>query len=80
MNMNKTFDCVRMRRQGAEQVMKQLEGKSLQEQLEYWQKGAEDLKKLQQKRKRTGENADSPSAIPAARPRNQRRKSSGKLR
>ncbi len=29
--------------------MKQLEGKSLQEQLEYWQKGTEDLKKHQQK-------------------------------
>jgi exonuclease VII small subunit len=38
-----------MKRQGAEQVVKQLEGKSLQEQLEYWQKGTEDLQKLQQK-------------------------------
>lgn len=27
--------------------MKQLEGKSPQEQLEYWQKGTEDLKTLQ---------------------------------
>ena len=41
----KAFDCVLMKRQGAEQVMKQLEGKSLQEQLEYWQKGTEDLMK-----------------------------------
>ena len=32
---SKTFDCVRMKRQGAEQVMKQMEGKSLQEQLDY---------------------------------------------
>jgi len=39
----KTFDCVRMKRQGAEQVMKELEGKSLREQLDYWQKGTEDL-------------------------------------
>lgn len=45
----KSFDCVRMKRRGAERVMKQLEGKSLQEQLEYWQKGTEDLKKHQQK-------------------------------
>ncbi len=29
--------------------MKQLAGKSLQEQLEYWRKGTEDLRKLQQK-------------------------------
>jgi len=49
----KTFDCVRMKRQGAERVMNQLEGKSLQEQLEYWQKGTEDLKRLQRKARKT---------------------------
>ena len=49
----KTFDCMRMKRQGTDQVMKQLEGKSFQEQLEYWQKGTEDLKKLQQELKKT---------------------------
>jgi hypothetical protein len=42
-----------MKRQGAEQVMMQLEGKSLQEQLEYWQKGTEDRKRRQQKLKKT---------------------------
>ena len=52
----KIFDCVRMKRQGAEQVMKQLEGKSLQEQLEYWQKGTEDLKRRQQKLKKKGDH------------------------
>ena len=50
----KTFDCVRMKRQGAEQVMRQLEGKSLREQLEYWQRGTEDLRRLQQKLKEKG--------------------------
>lgn len=49
----KTFDAVRMKRQGAERVMKQLEGKSLEEQLEYWHKGTEDLKRLQRKLKKT---------------------------
>ncbi|MCX5646135.1 MAG: hypothetical protein NTZ17_15855 [Phycisphaerae bacterium] len=58
MKAKKTFDCVRMRRRGAEQVMKQLEGKSLQEQLEYWQKGTEDLKRLQQKLKERGSRAN----------------------
>lgn len=48
----KTFDCVDMKREGAERVMKQLEGKSLQEQLEYWEKGTEDLKKFQNKLKK----------------------------
>jgi len=50
----KMFDCVCMKRQGADRVKKQLEGKSLQEQLEYWQKGTEDLKRLQQKLKKAG--------------------------
>jgi hypothetical protein len=43
----KTFDCVRMKREGAKRVLKRLEGKSLQEQIEYWQKGTEDLKRFQ---------------------------------
>ena len=43
----KAFDCVEMKRRGAELVRKQLEGKSFEQQLEYWQKGTEDLKKLQ---------------------------------
>ena len=44
----KTFDCVRMKHQGAEQVMERLEGKTFQEQLEYWRKGTEELKNRQQ--------------------------------
>jgi len=48
----KTFDCVRMKRQGAERVMKQLEGKSSRS-IEYWQKGTDDLKRLQEKLKKT---------------------------
>jgi hypothetical protein len=52
MKTKKTFDCVRMKRQGAELVMKQLEGKSPQEQLDYWQKGTEDLRRLQESLKK----------------------------
>lgn len=52
--MKKTFDCVRMKRQGAERVMKELEGKSLQEQLDYWQKGTEDLRRHQQELRQKG--------------------------
>ncbi len=52
MKTKKTFDCVRMQHRGGERVVKQLEGKSLQEQLEYWQKGTEDLKRLQQELKK----------------------------
>lgn len=48
----KTFDCVQMKRQGAEQVMKRLEGKTIQEQLEYWRKGTEELITRQQRLKK----------------------------
>ncbi len=47
----KTFDCVEMKRRGAELVRKQLEGKSRAQQLEYWQKGTDELKKLQKQKK-----------------------------
>ena len=43
----KAFDCVQMKRRGAELVRKKLQGKSFEQQLEYWKKGTEDLKKLQ---------------------------------
>ena len=43
----KTFDCAQMKRQGAELVRKQLEGKSFEQQFEYWQKGTKELRKLQ---------------------------------
>jgi hypothetical protein len=48
----KTFDCVQMKRRGAEWVRKQLKGKSLEQQLEYWRKGTEDLKRLQKQARR----------------------------
>jgi hypothetical protein len=52
--MKKTFDCLRVKREGAERVIRQLEGKSLQGQLEYWQKGTEDLKRRHEELKKTG--------------------------
>jgi hypothetical protein len=36
-----------MKRQGAERIQKALEGKTLQEQLAYWQKGTEELRERQ---------------------------------
>jgi len=48
---NKTFDCVQMKRRGSELVRKRLEGKSFEQQLEYWQKGTSELKKLQRQTK-----------------------------
>jgi len=45
----KAFDCIEMKRQGAEMVRKRLEGKTRAEQLEYWRKGTDDLRRLQKK-------------------------------
>lgn len=32
----KTFDCVEMKRQGAEMIQEKLQGKTMDEQLDYW--------------------------------------------
>ncbi len=45
----KTFDCVQMKRRGAELVRKRLEGKTFKQQLEYWKKGTDQLRQLQSK-------------------------------
>jgi hypothetical protein len=47
----KKFDCIQMKRQGAELVRKKLEGKSPKEILAYWQKGTAELKKLQRQKR-----------------------------
>lgn len=45
----KPFDCVDMKRQGAQRVQKQLEGKTVKQQLEYWASGTKELRKLKEK-------------------------------
>lgn len=50
----KTFDCVEMKHRGAERVMARLKGMTLEEQVAYWKRGTEELRKLQKaKSKRT---------------------------
>ena len=51
----KTFDCVEMKRKGAERVMERTKGMTREEELAYWKKGTEELRKLQkQLRRRAG--------------------------
>ena len=45
----KTFDCVQMKRKGAEIVQRQLRGKTFEQQVEYWRKETDELKKLQRR-------------------------------
>lgn len=57
----KTFDCIQMKRHGAEQVMKRLKGKTIPEQLEYWKTGTEELRKHQQDLRRHKEHSSRPN-------------------
>lgn len=41
---NKSFDCVEMKRKGAETIYKKMAGLSLEQQLEYWRKGSASLR------------------------------------
>ncbi len=44
----KTFDCVEMKRHGAEKVQRNLAGLTTAEELAYWQTGTEELQRKQQ--------------------------------
>jgi len=46
--MNKKFDCVEMKHQGAEQLLKRLSGFTPEQELAFWQKRTEILKKSRQ--------------------------------
>ena len=48
MAKKKKFDCVEMKRKGAERVMERTKGMTREEELAYWKKGTEELRKLQQ--------------------------------
>lgn len=47
--MKKTFDCLEMKRRGAEEVQKVLAGMTPEEELAYWHSGTEALEQRQQK-------------------------------
>ena len=49
--MNKEFDCVEMKRKGAEILQKKLAGLTLEEELKFWQERTKKLKKEQQRLK-----------------------------
>lgn len=39
----KTFDCVEMKQRGAERVVREVEGMTVERQLEYWHRFTEEL-------------------------------------
>jgi proline racemase len=44
----KTFDCVEMKRRGAEQVRQQIAGMSPLQELEFWRNQTEEIRRRQQ--------------------------------
>ena len=42
---NKSFDCVEMKRKGAEVIYQKVASLSVEQQLEYWRKGSDSLRK-----------------------------------
>jgi hypothetical protein len=41
---NKSFDCVEMKRKGAEVIYQKVASLSIEQQLEYWRKGSDSLR------------------------------------
>lgn len=51
--MNKEFDCIKMKRKGAEKLHKKLAGLTLPEELKFWQERTAELKKEQENLRRS---------------------------
>lgn len=49
----KTFDCVEMKRRGAEAVRRATRGMTVEEELTYWQRGTAELLEWQKKLRET---------------------------
>ena len=57
MTKTKTFDCVEMKRKGAERIYQELKDKTIEEQVEYWRRGTEELKRwIEEERKKRSQN------------------------
>lgn len=57
----KTFDCVEMKRQGAEKVQQELAGMTLEEEIAFWQRGTEELRQQQRQAWADGDKTQSGS-------------------
>ncbi len=69
MKTKKTFDCVEMKRHGAEEVQRTLAGMTLADELAYWQNGTAELSRRQKHLHTAGEieTLSLPKAVPERR-------------
>lgn len=55
MKTKKTFDCIEMKRRGAQEVQQTIAGMTLAEELVYWQSGTAELSNRQKRLRAVGE-------------------------
>lgn len=58
----KTFDCVEMKRRGAEEVQKALMGLTPEQEFAFWQHGTAELKRRQAEIRAAGQTDASPAS------------------
>ena len=51
MTKTKAFDCVEMKRRGAERIYEQLKGKSIEEQVAFWQQKDREFEEYRKARR-----------------------------
>jgi hypothetical protein len=49
---NKSFDCVEMKRKGAEAIYQKIAALSIEQQIEYWRKGSASLRQQMKPKKK----------------------------
>ncbi len=57
----KTFDCVEMKRRGAELLRQRLAGMTLEQEIEYWRQRSEQFEREQERLRAQAERAEKPS-------------------
>ena len=59
--MAKSFDCVEMKRRGAEALRKRLAGMTFEQEVEFWRKRSEEFEREQQRLRAKATGADGPA-------------------
>ena len=60
----KTFDCVEMKRRGAELVRQRLAGMTLEQEIEYWRQRSEQFQRDQERLRAQQGIAPAPASLP----------------
>ena len=61
-DMAKSFDCVEMKRRGAEALRKRLAGMTFEQEVEFWRKRSEEFERQQQRLRAKAASSDGTGA------------------